>query len=246
MVHPLPVGALASVGGAWVLAILATTTGKAALFHQDRLIMGGTPVAAAIGLFFLSWLVMVGAIVGPSILIAWSRSNGRSVSSNKLPALLGAYVSVWMAFGFLAFMGDFAVHHLVDHLSWVAARPWLISAGILVTAGAYQLTSFKYWCLRLSLPADEALSDGRTSASLKSGTRIGVLSIASWGPLMLLALAAGLGNLAWMFALALLVVLETSSSESWWWCRVSGMGLLALAGLVAVHPEWALLLFAAH
>jgi predicted metal-binding membrane protein len=63
---------------------------------------------------------------------------------------------------------------------------------------------------------------------------------------MLLALAAGLGNLAWMFALALLVVLETSSSESWWWCRVSGMGLLVLAGLVAVHPEWALLLFAAH
>ena len=77
MVDRLPLGALASIVGAWVLAILATTTGKAAFFHHDRLIMGGTPVAAAIGLFFLSWLVMVGAIVGPSILIAWSRSNGQ-------------------------------------------------------------------------------------------------------------------------------------------------------------------------
>src|SRR5712691_10661332 len=81
MVDRLPLGALASIVGAWVLAILATTTGKAAFFHHDRLIMGGTPVAAAIGLFCLSWLVMVGAIVGPSILIAWSRSNGQSVSS---------------------------------------------------------------------------------------------------------------------------------------------------------------------
>ncbi len=51
-------------------------------------------------------------------------------------AFLLAFGLVWLAFGLVAFVGDVGLHHVVDATPWLAARPWLIEAGVLAIAGA--------------------------------------------------------------------------------------------------------------
>jgi len=54
-----------------------------------------------------------------------------------------AFAATWSVFGLFAFGGDFILHHVVDATPWLAARPWLIEAGVLGMAGFYQLSPFK-------------------------------------------------------------------------------------------------------
>ena len=74
-----------------------------------------------------------------------SRIHGRSARRPRLAIaiFLGASAIVWAGFGLAAFIGDMALHHVVDMTPWLGARPWLIEAGVLAAAGAYQFTPLK-------------------------------------------------------------------------------------------------------
>ena len=87
-----------------------------------------------------------------------------------MAAFLGGYAAVWTAFGALAFTGDLAIHAAVDNWGWLSGTTYLIAAGALALAGAFQFSSLKDACLRQCrhpglLPPRATTSAAREAAS---------------------------------------------------------------------------------
>lgn len=236
----LPIAVAAIVGGAWLMAGLAQVTGSAGLLHHHALIEGGPPLWVALPVFLASWQVMIAAMMLPASLPAIT-SFARGWATRSRPTLaavafLGAFAGVWTIFGLAAFMGDVALHTFVDRTPFVAARPWLIEASVLVLAGVYQFMPLKRQGLAACRHPTLRRADG--SPIEPSAARLGVdhaldCLASSWA-LMLLMFAAGFANLGWMVALAALMVYETMGRYGQRAATAAGASLLALAGVVVV------------
>jgi predicted metal-binding membrane protein len=237
-----------AIAVAWVVVVLAEATGTGALLHHHALIEGGPPLALAVPAFLLAWQVMVAGMMVPASLPAIggferaARKLGRPCP--PLAGFMGAYLLAWTAFGLFAFSGDFVLHHVVDVTPWLAARPWLIEAGVVGLAGVYQFTPIK----RRSL---DACRHSITDASVTEGSavRIGFAAGmehaidclgASWA-LMLLMFAAGFANVWWMAALTAVMVYEARGRRGHLLATFTGAALLALALSALVGgglPAW--------
>jgi predicted metal-binding membrane protein len=57
------------------------------------------------------------------------------------------YLAVWMAFGVVAHLADWAVLVLARRSDWLVANGWAVAAAVLAIAGLYQFSAFKYRCL---------------------------------------------------------------------------------------------------
>lgn len=235
------------IAGAWLASVLLQATGHAAALHHHALIEGGAPPPwLAIPLFLLAWQLMIGSMMLPASLravrvVASSRLVARPVAA--LGGFLAAYSVAWTAFGLAAFVGDMGLHHLVDATPWLADRPWLIQAGVLALAGAYQLLPVRRRALEAcrhprasaaGLPGDRG---GVPSRDTGIGFRIGLAHavdclVCSWA-LMLLMFAAGFANLAWMAVLAAVMAYEALGWHGARFGRAFGIVLLGLAIVAA-------------
>ena len=141
---PVPV----AVVGAWLILLGLQVSGAAPALHHHALIEDGPSLWLAIPMFLVGWLIMVVAMMVPASLptvrvlgSAAAAAPGRA-PFNVVP-FLGSFNLVWLVFGLVAFLGDVALHHLVDATPWLADRPWLIEASILAIAGGYQFSATK-------------------------------------------------------------------------------------------------------
>jgi len=238
----LPV--LAGVAGlAWLLAVLAELGDEGALLHHHALIDNGPPLIVAVPLFLLAWQVMVAGMMVPGSVPAIAaferRVRARPHWWRAMGGFLGVYFLAWTAFGLVAFMGDVALHAFVDATPWLAARSWLIEAGVVALAGAYQFVPIK----RQTLAACRHPRDGQ--GVLASGSGAGLAHAidclgSSWA-LMLLMFAAGFANLWWMVGLTAVMIYEARGRHGQQATRLVGAMLLGLA-LYAVAagglPAW--------
>ncbi|MGZ8514205.1 MAG: DUF2182 domain-containing protein [Candidatus Limnocylindrales bacterium] len=233
---------LLAIAGAWTVAVVAAATGNAGLLHHHSLIEGRTPLWIAVALFVLGWQVMVVAMMLPPSL-STIRLVGRLSDRGPRPrlaeaAFLGAFLLAWTIFGVLAFAGDFVLHHVVDATPSLAARPWLIEAGVLAFAGAYQLTPLRRRSLaacrqRAGLPFGGA---PRERGWFRVGLDHGLDCLgSSWG-LMLLMFAEGFANLWWMAALTAVMVYEVNGRHGPRAARLAGVGLLVASLIVLSAP----------
>jgi predicted metal-binding membrane protein len=232
----LPV-ALAAIAAAWLVAVLAQSTGDAGLLHHDALIEGGGPIWIALAAFLFAWQVMVVAMMLPASFPALgvfaAGSPRRSEPTNAWLAFLGAYLAVWTGFGAVAFVGDLVLHRTVDASPWLTVNAWLISATLLAAAGAYQFAPWK----RRSLAAcrhpslTELLSRAGSSPG-RMGLRHALDCLGSSGALMLVMFAAGFANLWWMAAIAVVMAYESSGRHGRALASIVGGGLLFLAVFV--------------
>jgi predicted metal-binding membrane protein len=228
-----------AIGIAWALCILAEATGKAKLLHHDSLLENGPPLWLAVGLFLVSWQVMIAAMMLPSSL-PMIRLFGVTSRSQPRPravmgAFLGGYAVVWTAFGFVAFFGDLGLHRFVDRTPWLAAHEWVIAGGTLVLAGAFQFSSLKEKCLtECRHPGAFLMQHYRRGVgeAFRIGRKHGVFCLGCCWALMMLMFAAGVANLAWMAVLAGLMVYEKVGTRGEEVTRVAGFALLALGGMV--------------
>ena len=234
----------AAVGGAWLIAVLAQLTGNAWALHHHALIQGGPPLWVALPLFLVAWQVMIAAIMLPASLPA-VRVFGRASIRLGRPGLamvpfLTAYSAVWTVCGLVAFVGDLAIHRVVDATPGLDARPWLIEATVLILAGAYQFAPLKRRGLAAFRHPAGQLHGGAgiepSAAWLGFSHALDCLA-SSWA-LMLLMFAAGFANLWWMTALGALMAYETVGRHGQRAAPVVGILLLGLAGLV-VLTGWA-------
>jgi len=228
-----------AVIGAWLVLLVLQVTGDAAILHHHALIEGGPSLWLAIPMFLAGWLVMVVAMMVPASLptvrLLGSGAAAPSGTPFDVVPFLGSFVMVWLVFGLAAFLGDIALHHLVDATPWLADRPWLIEATILAIAGGFQFSPGKRRSLAACRhPGGRAGRTLRSGASaVRSGVHHGAVCLAGSWALMLLMFAQGFASLPWMLGLTGLMAYETMGRRGDL-ARVVAGGALLFAALATL------------
>jgi predicted metal-binding membrane protein len=246
----IPPAILAAIALAWVVSIAAQSSGKAVLLNHGHLIEGGPfdappPLWLALPLFLVAWQMMVVAMMLPSslpMIRLFRITSARQPRPGAVRAsFLSGYLLVWAAFGAVAFLWDVAIHRLVDRTPWLEAHPWVIAGGALALAGAFQFSALKERCLtECRHPGVFLLEHYRrgVSGAFRLGRKHGQFCLGCCWALMLVMFAAGVANLWWMAALGALMFYEKVGRAGDRVTPLAGGALLAMAGLVLIHPSW--------
>ena len=231
----IAVAALAGV--AWVVTILLARS------------MGNGPGTMGLALlpFLGLWLVMMSAMMLPSVApvaVLWTRLiSGASAGFGRVTRMsmfLGGYLLVWAAFGAVAFAALAGADRLLT-ASPTAAK-WL-GVAIFITAGIYQLTPWKDWCLRHCRSPIGALMYYLGFKGPSRDARVGLHHGATcagccWG-LMILLVAVGVMNVAVMAALAMVIFVEKLWRYGKPFAQAVGVVLVAI-GVLAIWFPWLL------
>src|SRR5437899_2463491 len=211
---PLQAGMLASL---LILAVVAWL-----LTRQRMLGMDAGPGAdpGGVGFYVVSWVVMMSAMMFPSIAPMVLTFNfvqdrrhahgaiARTVSSSVFVA---GYLITWLAFGLLAYALFVGVRSVsIPALSWHRGGPYLAGA-ILVAAAIYQLTPAKDACVsRCRSPLDFVLHNWRdgNAGALRMGIVHGAWCVGCCWGLMASLFALGVMSVPWMIGIAALIALE--------------------------------------
>ncbi len=169
-----------------------------------------------------------------------SRMGRGEVPASIVPAFVGGYLLVWLAFS----LGAAQLQLLVAPHG--AAEPG-VRAGILLGAGLYQLTPAKSACLKhCRSPVSVLLARWplRTWGAGRVGFEHGLFCLGCCWALMLLGLGAGAAGWLWMAGLVVLVAVEKLAPVGQGAGRLAGAGLVAaglivLVGAVADGEPWA-------
>lgn len=196
-------------------------------------------------LVFFMWAVMMIAMMLPSampLLLLVSKINHGRFAWKR--ALLGTgvfalgYLAVWTGFSALATLAQWGLleARLVSPMM-ESASPWL-SAALLAAAGVYEFTPLKNACLaRCRSPLGYLMTGWREgfSGAFAMGLRHGAYCTGCCWLLMALLFVFGVMNLAWIAALAILVLLEKLLRRPAWFAPAVGATLLAWGALLTVQ-----------
>ena len=231
-----------------VLACLAAAAGLAWLWLAWPRPMGAMRPeiwsAGYLGAAFLMWLLMMAAMMLPSaapmiLLHARVARQPRGGGAAATIAFALAYLAIWAAFSAAAALGQ----ALLISTGAVSAMGLAIgdrsaAALLLVLAAAYQLAPLKRACLdRCRSPLSFIVRLWRPGmvGAVRLGLAHGRYCLGCCWTLMLLLFVGGVMNLAWIAALALIVLVEKLAPESWRASRLVAALLLAAAvALVAL------------
>jgi predicted metal-binding membrane protein len=193
-----------------------------------------------LGWFLGVWIVMMAAMMFPSVsptvalYARMSRSRGLPV------AFTTGYVATWAAAGVVAFLVALTTTRAADGaLAWDSAGQRIAGATLLVAAG-YELTPLKDVCLgKCRSPLGTLLGswrDGRAGA-FRMGLGNGAWCVGCCWALMAALFALGVMSVTWMAAVAGLIALEKTIP----WRRVATYGtttvLVVLGVVMLVAPD---------
>lgn len=207
---PRPVAAsivavlLACAAAAWYLT----------LKQSSAMDMGGGLAMMGAGVFLVTWVVMMVAMMFPSVapMVLAHASVVRSRGEGVLPsvAFVAGYLVVWTSAGLV----PLAVIQLLNSSLGMSLGGWLPRLGgtVIVLAGLYQLTPLKDACLKacrspLGFVLTHDFGGGSVSA-VRAGATHGLYCLGCCWALMAVLAVLGLMNIAWMAAFAVLFFLE--------------------------------------
>ena len=235
---PAVLFAFAAVGWWWSARMASdmTTSGSTAMDGMAG--MGDD--AISFGAFIFAWLAMMTAMMFPAVSPV-VKLYGRAAAANRvapLPFFVGGYIAVWTSIGLPAYV---AWRALLDPIA--DARPWAgrVAGVVLLAAAVWQLTPLKSVCLRhcrspISFFLRFGANVARPSGALRMGVTHGLFCLGCCWALMAVLVAVGTMNLAWMAALALLIVIEKHAPAGERAATVAA-AVFALAGvLLLVRP----------
>ncbi|MCD2195167.1 DUF2182 domain-containing protein [Actinomycetospora endophytica] len=194
-----------------------------------------------LGWFVLVWLVMMAAMMFPSIAPTVALYSRMTKGRIRLapPMFTAGYLLTWTAAGVVAWMIAAATRWIpADAVPWEQGGRVLASAA-LIAAGAYQLTPLKNVCLtRCRSPLGFLLGSWRDGpiGGLGMGAKLGGWCVGCCWALMLALFALGIMSIAWMAFVAALIAIEKILP----WRAVANYGiavvLVTLGVLVLVAP----------
>jgi predicted metal-binding membrane protein len=207
----------------------------------DAAMSGMSMAPSDIVLLAAMWLAMMVAMMAPSaapLILLYARGHRHAVAQGRLPARAAAtgsftlgYFAIWGAFSLLAAGAQYALES-VGAMSGMAMglhSRWA-SGGVLLLAGAYQFTPLKRACLSACrMPAAFLAQHWRPGArgAFRLGWRHGLYCLGCCALLMALLFVGGVMNLAWIAALAMLVMAEKWLPRGGAQAHASGVLLLA-------------------
>ncbi|MDF9749428.1 putative metal-binding membrane protein [Arthrobacter sp. ES3-54] len=209
--------------------------------------MSTGPGTMGLGLWgFLGvWALMMAAMMLPALapLTSTYLRSIRAVRSRRVRAirttgLVGGYLLTWIGFGVVAYAAAALSALLAEDEADIA--PW-VGAGVLVAAGAYQLTPLKNFCLRhcrspIAFLLHVSGYKGRLR-DVRVGMYHGVYCVGCCWGLMVVLIAVGVMNLAWMAVLTVVIFLEKTWKYGPALSRITGVSLIVFALFVPAHPE---------
>jgi predicted metal-binding membrane protein len=196
----------------------------------------------ALGFFISTWVVMMAAMMLPSItpmVLAYRDvrhqrpGNRRSANAGDPGLYVAGYLAVWAVAGLAAYALLEAGRSLDGGLfAWDRAGRWT-AAGVLAAAALYQLTPSKSACLRRCRSRRALLlngwCDGRDGA-LRMGIEHGAWCVGCCWALMAALFALGAMSVAWMVLISALIAAERLLP----WRKPGTIGVASLLAAVAI------------
>jgi len=206
--------------------------------HLDEVTTGG---AAVLLVFVAGWSLMTFAMMLPTsfpiISMFHTLTSKRADGRLLVGLLIIGYLGIWTLVGFLIHLGDLLIHQAVAQIDWLGAHTWVIGATTLAVAGIYQFTPLKHRCLEkcrspLSFITEHWQGRHEKAQAFRLGIHHGLFCIGCCWSLMLLMFSVGVGNIAWMLMLGVVMAIEKNAP----WGRriVVPLGIYLLVSSLAV------------
>jgi predicted metal-binding membrane protein len=239
---PAFAAARARLGLIALLVALAAVAWSSTADRMSGMDAGPGTALGALGWFAGVWVVMMAAMMFPSVaptVALYARMARRAPRTAPLVFTAG-YLVTWTVAGLLAY-GTFRAGQalLGDELSWDGAGRWLAGATLVAAAG-YELTPIKDVCLaKCRSPLGFLLGSWRDGlpGALEMGARHGGWCVGCCWALMASLFALGVMSLAWMALVAALIALEKTLPRGRGVTYATAALLLALGLAVMVAPE---------
>ena len=153
------------------------------------------------------------------------------IAASGTPEYLGAALALALLSGlFLILLGLLRLGFLASLLSHPVISGFITAAGLLIAAGAWQLTPLKQACLRHCRSPLQFLSTrwrNGSGGAFVMGIQHGTYCVGCCWFLMALLFYGGVMNLYWIIGLALFVLLEKNIPAGHWIGRGTGFVLIA-------------------
>jgi predicted metal-binding membrane protein len=221
---------------AWVNVV------RSSLGAPDMMMTMFMPMTVSDGLaFVMSWGIMMTAMMLPSALPMISL-YGATQRGGAAPGPRGVPVAVF-AFVYLAVWAAFGAPVYVAHTFLMALPPAAFAYGIaaiLLAAGVFQLSPLKHACLR-ACRSPLGFLLGHWRAGLRGSLRLGwshaIYCLGCCWALMVVLVAAGAMDLAWVLLITAVVAAEKLLPRGEWIARATGGALLLLGVAVVLRPD---------
>ncbi len=217
--------------------LLCAAVGWTLTIRQSASMAMGDIAMMGAGLFLFTWLVMMVAMMFPSVapmtlaFASVSRSQGQGYAPTV--AFVVGYLVVWTAAGLIPLGAIQAIGQL-----WMTAPSWLPRAGgvVVILAGIYQFTPLKDACLRacrspLGFLMTHDFGRGAPGA-IRAGMSHGLYCLGCCWALMAVLAVIGLMNIAWMAVIAAVFFIEKNVRFGELAPKV--VGVACIAGGIAV------------
>jgi predicted metal-binding membrane protein len=236
---------------AGVLGALAVGAWLASLARMESMDMGSRFSVGSLGFFVVLWVLMMAAMMFPSVwpavsmygLVVRQRAVPAARSLVSSTAFVSGYLAAWTAFGIVAF-GVLAVARAagLDSLSDSELARYGVAPAAFAAA-AYQVVPVKRVCLEhcrgpLSFFLRHWRDGIRGAATM--GLRHGAFCVGCCWLLMLVLLAIGVMSVTWMVIVSIAIALEKLTPQRWARLASTGLaaGLVALAVVALARPSW--------
>lgn len=235
--RPVSTVIIAALLGSAAFAWLVSAQQAASIAGMGRMATLGA------GLFLVTWVVMMVAMMFPTVVPMVLTHAGivRSRGEGMVPtvALVVGYLMVWAVAGLVP-LGVFQV------LGSSIATPvngWLprLGGAVVVLAGAYQLTPLKHACLRACRSPRGIIGrrdlGGGGAAAARAGISYGVNCVGSCWPLMAVLAVVGLMNLVFMAVFSIVFFLEKTWRHGVMLSRLVGAACVILGMAAIIRPD---------
>lgn len=232
--------AVAAGAGLW----LWSTSPASRWLDHDSTALEATPLMF-VAVFTSAWVLMTVAVMLPSatpLLEAFGRvTAARPRRGRLLAAVAAGFLAAWTIAGVVAAVADLGLHRTVERTPFLQRHVPLVTAGVLALAGGYQLSGVLSRCLRACRSPMGFLGRHWSGdpdvhrQALVIGADYGRSCLGCCAPLMVMMLALGMGDLAWVFLLGLVGAIQKHASWGHALVVPTGVVLLIAAGTVAIR-----------
>lgn len=173
--------------------------------------------SALVWVFIGGWTVMTIAMMLPTslpLIMTFHTIAGPRRDRPLLVALvIIGYLAMWAIVGGAAYLSSIVGQQILVASAWLQSHASVGGAFVLLLAGAYQFTPFKYRCLdKCRSPLSFVLGHWHGQHDRWHAFRLGVdhglFCVGCCWALMILMLGVGIGNLGWMFVLGAVMAIE--------------------------------------